>query len=898
MKCNILHLSNLKSSLSHFSFSLKISLSKIYFCEMIASYSILLCIAIVGIPSIFAAGDINDVKHIVVFMQENRAFDHYYGTLKGVRGYNDRTSPLLPSGLSPFYQPIKGEVTHSILCGCYSLKKPDDSCKITFNRAGADLKGIIMSATCPVITDVLKGATPSITIKDGESCGSLLAQVYNARIEGLVVKDYITSAPSCPSDLHVKTNADANANTSLLKNDPTENYLLPYPLMFNDTSATCMGAPEMAYESNMNMLRGGRVDAWNTARNPGYGMSYFNRTDLPYYYQLADTFTISDSYFQSTFTATCPNREMLFSGSNGLSVASLNPPLNPKQYCMLDDSEPTDPGFQWETMAETLMKNNVSWKLYQGNDNFDDNGFAWFDTFRDAKEGDALYDLGMKRVNSTSPYGFIQAFEQDIINGTLPQVSWLVGPAALSEHASNHPQSGEDLSHRIMKILQRHPDVYKNMAFILNYDEGGQFYDHAVPPLPPTNATMHGGGQSTVTTDGELTLESQFNIDQGHPIGLGWRVPMMLISPWTRGGYVFSEVSDHTSVIQFIEQRFNVHCPNISPWRRAVTSDLTSAFDFTKPDYSWPATFPKTINNVNISQKQCDENPPPAVPTEQNMATQESGVKKQRAIPSYVFNVVDSIDTTSKSINFNIQHVGKTTAGSFSVYDRAGVGSVNNYTQSPPRWYTVESKKSITTKAWNIDATDGYELYVHGPNGFVRVFRGNGVTDSLYNVTLQYSPTKQHVILTMFNHGTTKDQLFFITDMAYGGQPQTITVKKGQNTATSFDVSKSGNWYDIAVTTSNEKLFLRRFMGKMETGKDTTTDPAMGRGIPALGHEDAAVEKARIHPPMPSDVAALSHSVWSVKFEEEQCGSERGRFKDACWDYYHPEKNLIHENEL
>ena len=115
-------------------------------------------------------------------------------------------------------------------------------------------------------------------------------------------------------------------------------------------------------------------------------MSYFNRTELPYYYALADSFTIGDQYFQSTFTATCPNREMLFAGSNGLSAA--NTSLN-----LLNDSEPA--GMNWETMGETLEKAGISWKLYQGQDNFDDNGFAWFENYKNAKPGDPLYDKGV-----------------------------------------------------------------------------------------------------------------------------------------------------------------------------------------------------------------------------------------------------------------------------------------------------------------------------------------------------------------------------------------------------------------------------------------------------------------------------------------------------------------------
>ena len=840
-----------------------------------------------------ASGTIDDVKHIVVFMQENRAFDHYYGTLKGTRGFNDRAAPLLPSGLSPFYQPTKSATSHSILCGCYAQTGP--SCNITFNREGADLKGIIMSATCPVLESVLSGAVPPVTLKTGESCSSVMEKVYNTRIEGLVAKDYITELPSCPTGLNVKADNNIDTTTKNIQGDPSVDYLLPYPLMFDKTSASCMGAPEMAYESNMNILNGGKVDAWNTARDPGYGMAYFNRTDLPYYYELADTFTIGDQYFQSTFTATCPNREMLFTGSNGLSVATANPELNPKQYCELDDSEPSDPGFAWETMAETLMKNNITWKNYQGTDNFDDNAFAWFDTFRSAKAGNPLFDLGMKRVNSTSPYGFVDAFEADIKAGTLPQVSWLIGPAALSEHASHHPADGEDLSRRIMDVVQRYPETYKNMIFVLNYDEGGQFYDHHVPPNPPTNASMHGGGQSTVNTTGELTLETQFNIPKGHPIGLGWRVPLLLISPWSRGGYVYSEVADHTSVIQLIEEKFNVRCPNISPWRRAVTANLLSAFDFTKPDYSWPSKFPDTSNNVNASKEQCDNNPAPTVPTVQRTTKQEPGTKKQRAIPSYIFDVTDSVDAKTNAVTLTLTHNGgkigdaSVTAGSFSVYDRVGVNAGNNYTQDPPRWFTIESGKSIVTQPWDTKKHSAYDLHLHGANGFVRLFRGNGAEDAIYLAKLTYQPKTQHVSISMSNDGTS-DTTFIITDMAYNEQPQKITVPKGGAIKTTLiDVSKNGNWYDLAITVSNEKLFLRRFMGRMETGKDSITDPAMGNGVPALGHEDMDIEKRRIHPSMPEEVAALTNSIWSVKFQEEECNSERGRFKDACYDYYHSE---------
>ena len=130
-----------------------------------------------------------------------------------------------------------------------------------------------------------------------------------------------------------------------------------------------MPAPDMAFDADTGIVNEGRMDSWNTARDPGFGMAYFNRSDLPYYYALADAFTIGDQYFQSTFTATNPNRLHLFSGSNGLSVPDSG-------FCAMSDTE-YNPGFTWETMAETLQKANVTWQVIQELDNFDDNGTVW-----------------------------------------------------------------------------------------------------------------------------------------------------------------------------------------------------------------------------------------------------------------------------------------------------------------------------------------------------------------------------------------------------------------------------------------------------------------------------------------------------------------------------------------
>jgi phospholipase C len=193
------------------------------------------------------------------------------------------------------------------------------------------------------------------------------------------------------------------------------------------------------------MWNDGRSDSWNSARDPGFGMSYFNRTDLPYYYALADGFTIGDQYYQSTLTQTNPNRLHLFSGSNGLSVG---------HFPILDNAE-LDPGWTWPTAAEVLEASNISWRVYQEADNFDDNGFAWFKSFQKSKPGEPLYEKGIKIVPD-----IVATLNEDMAAGTLAQVTWIVGPTNLSEHATNHPALGEDLyCHPLLYLLLCFCDV-------------------------------------------------------------------------------------------------------------------------------------------------------------------------------------------------------------------------------------------------------------------------------------------------------------------------------------------------------------------------------------------------------------------------------------------------------
>jgi len=287
------------------------------------------------------------------------------------------------------------------------------------------------------------------------------------------------------------------------------------------------------------------------------------------------------------------------------------------------------------------------------------------------------------------------------------------------------------------------------------------------------------------------------------------------------------------------------------------------------------------------------------------MPSQEPGVKKQRAIPSHAFQVDESHETegTMSVLALAIKNQGRgvspgaSTAAVFNVYDRHDVGPANNYTMDPPRRYTVaQGDKNVVSDTW--DASNGgrgYDLHMHGPNGFVRIFTGD--EKQALTASFEYDVSARAVKVTVENSGATQVTLI-VVDNAYAAaitpKGGIIRVEAGGSGAATVSTARSANWYDVSVKLqspgdrgnihTNGRAWSRRYMGKMETGEDTTTDPAMGKGLPALGHEDEAVESKRVHPPMPRDIARLSHVKWSEEWGAH-CESDRGMYKDACYDY-------------
>jgi phospholipase C len=398
-----------------------------------------------------------------------------------------------------------------------------------------------------------------------------------------------------------------------------------------------------------------------------------------------------------------------------------------------------------------------------------------------------------------------------VSGGRLPSVSWLVAPEAYSEHP-NHPANyGAWYVSQVIDILASHPEVFGKTALFINYDEEGGFFDHMSPPVPP----LPGAGASTVSTVNEIYPAGDAKHPSG-PYGLGMRVPMIVVSPWSKGGWVNSQVFDHTSVIRFIEARFAKEHPeivetNITPWRRAVTGDLTSAFDFEnahrRPAHQLPATSmpPDLVRHPDLAV---------AAPATPSLPKQEAGVRPARALP-YTLHADGQLDAARSTFSINMGNVGQAGAV-FQV--RSGNAA------DAPRHYTVEPQR-LLSDGWKLDpATGQYDLEVRAPNGFFRAFRGSLAGGQLL-VKAGYDEGRQALRLHITNAGAQAVNLQ--VHEAYFGQREKRLLRARESTSSYWPMERAFGWYDLRVTLEGDSRFLVQFAGHIENGRDSISDPAM-----------------------------------------------------------------------
>jgi phospholipase C len=412
-----------------------------------------------------SCGRLSDIEHVVILVQENRSFDHYFGSYRGVTGFADpKVLPLKDgSGLSIFAQPG-----------------------------------------------------------------------YPGGTKG--------------------------------------NHLYPFHLD-SYANGECTNDIDHGWGPQHTYWNWGKLDSFVTghlaadgAANGPLAMGYYTRRDLSFYYALADAFTICDHYHCSVIGPTDPNRLYVMSGTLDPAGAAGGPILTTSSSRVERFGT-----LSWTTMPEQLQARGISWKVYSDPDgNYGDNVLPYF---RQYQTNPTL------AANALAP-SFPGTFEADAAAGTLPQVSWVLAPLISSEHPPAPEIFGEVVAAQVLNALVSNPAVWSKTALFITYDENGGFFDHVPPPTAP-----RGTAGEYLTVD-PLPADA---VGVAGPIGLGFRVPLLVVSPFSRGGFVSTRTFDHTSLLRFLETRFGAEVPNLSAWRRSVTGDLTSAFNFARVDASVPS---------------------------------------------------------------------------------------------------------------------------------------------------------------------------------------------------------------------------------------------------------------------------------------------------------------------
>jgi phospholipase C len=803
-----------------------------------------------------------DAEHVVILMQENRSFDHCYGALRGVRGFRDPRFITLPNG-----------------------------------------------------------------------------------------------------------------NPVWLQSNGAGQTFAPFRLDIRGTNATWMGSLPHDWTNQSDARNGGRYDGWLEAKHSSekeyagmpLTLGYYTREDIPFYYSLADAFTVCDQAFCSSLTGTTPNRLHLWTGTiRDEQHASARPRVR---------NQDTDYG-QWAaytSFPERLEDNGISWKIYQneiGLDlaldeegdawlcNFQDNPIEWFSPYhvrysafyRNAipekiaslttqistmktklaglqaggkavplggKEGEELkehiaaaektvqtlkedqqtftqenYDKLPQReknlherafsTNSEDPFyhelshvsyhdgdtvremkvpkgDVLHQFREDVKSGKLPAVSWLVAPERFSDHPSSAWYGPWYIS-EALDILTANPEVWKKTIFVLCYDENDGYFDH-VPPFvsphpdqPETGLASEGIDLSLEHMSREQDLQKMPETHaRGGPIGLGYRVPLVVASPWSRGGFVNSQVFDHTSILMFLEKFLSykygkkIEESNINNWRRTVCGDLSSVFrpyngDKGTVPFPGKAVFLETIYNARFKNPPAGFEPLTREQLERSrkdlftaglLPEQEKGVRPSCALPYELYVEADITgDHRSVLIDMRAENTafGNRSAGSpFTVYCYGKEFKTRNY--------AVKPGDQVLDKIPLDDFENGhYKVHVHGPNGFFRVFAGNKQDPPVifkfeYEFSHDQKPTGR-IHLGIINTDNSHSCTVRIRDNAYGSAERvrtlgTVTKEEGRSKII-LDTANSDGWYDYNILVEGALSFEKRYAGRVETGKDSSSDPAMG----------------------------------------------------------------------
>ncbi|CAM3987721.1 phosphocholine-specific phospholipase C [Bordetella tumulicola] len=630
--------------------------------------------------------------------------------------------------------------------------------------------------------------------------------------------------------------------------------VLPYHLDQNAGNAQRVSGTPHSWVDARDAWACGRMNEWPRYKNQE-SMGYFTSQEIPFQFALADAFTLCDSYFCSLHGGTNSNRLFSMTGTNGATSDDGKVVVNNVWDSLNTTTDLNTTGFNWKTYPERLEEAGVTWMVYQNMpSNFGDNSLVGFDAYRQAnldsgkpvyhdvennpvyeESDDAVAPLYKGIANTMPDGGFLETFKQDVLNNKLRQVIWIVAPSTYSEHPGpSSPAQGAWYTQEVLDALTANPEVWSKTVLLVNFDENDGYFDHVPPPCAPSMDETGAKMGKTTLSDEDLSYEyythpivdgARMPPQDGDCYGPGPRVPMYVISPWSKGGWVNSQQFDHTSVLRFLEARFGIEETNISPYRRAVCGDLTSAFNFATPNEEVPTLSGRTTKDAAdaliLSQEALGAVP---LPNPQSVPDQDTGTRASRALP-YELHVSARADAGAATVQLIFANSGKE-AAVFHVYDRLHLDRI-------PRRYMVQPDKQLDD-VWEAGGDNGeYDLWVLGPNGFHRAFTGDlavqaAQTAAAPEVRVCYDVANGNVYLTMMNAGNGNADLVVTANAYFNGETWSETVGAGASKDLHWDLGGSSRWYDFTVTCPALAGWSRRFAGRVETGEDGISDPAMG----------------------------------------------------------------------
>jgi phospholipase C len=810
-----------------------------------------------------------DAEHVVILMQENRSFDHCFGTLQGVRGYNDPRVITQPDGNSVWlqsdskghtYAPFRFDINDTKITWMGSTPHNRHSQIDAWNSGKHD--GWIDAKRTKKY--------PDIPMTMGHYTRKDLPFNY-AMADAFTVCDQnfcSLMGPTRPNRLFFWTGTNrqqksgdvkailANRGTYQWKTMPEwlEEHDIPWRIYQNDLYRDAvLSEEERVWLGNL-----------GPSTNTMAVFSQYNVQFFPGYVQglrsEAQTLTDEINQLKKKLVGLSPTNGKYQKTQRAIAMKK-------QEFRKVKEGLERWSRKQFEKLPR--VQKNLHNKAFTTNED-DPN-------YRSLTKLQYQHNDGKKRSLHVPKGDMLHQFREDVKNGELPTVSWLIPSKRFSDHPSS-PWYGAWYTSEILDILTKNPEVWKKTIFILTYDENDGYFDHIPPFTAPDPADEKTGKCSpgVNTTGVEYTYReqrirngiSQKNARSG-PVGLGFRVPMIVASPWSRGGRVCSEVFDHTSSLQFLEHFINkkynkqIQVTNISDWRRTVCGDLTSVFrkyeegndqnlNFLERDAYikkiYDAQFKEEPSDYkNLSDKEIKKiNQDPAASS--LMPDQEPGTRPSCGLP-YELYVDGQLSKNKKSLMLTMsagdEVFGRRSAGApFKVYAPGEYLAPENEEKGAGEFERAHAWDFAVVAGGQLAETyplshfkgNYYHLRVYGPNGFFRELRGDKNDPPLevncgYQHEIQQENKLTGNVELLISNRSQHAKKIQITDNAYGNNSLTKKIPASGRKTLVLNLESSHGWYDVTIKVSGNDSFSRQYAGRVENGKERTSDPAMGRGV-------------------------------------------------------------------